>query len=459
MRLCPDCGSRYTDRVDFCFVDGSVLDVVEEEAAGFSELDVPLPSRFGEMVASTPNAQSQDNAPSFLAGNGLDLANPLAIEPVPDLGPIEAGEPPVREDLPPFVFDIPLPPPPVEGLRAPAQEVWDDSIRPVAFEDEKETEEAAFFAGASPEGDGRPVKDGDRGAPMWLWPAALAAVVALLVVVVGGAVFVGAIGGRGQEPVVQAQAAPPPAAPIPPAPAPPPPEPVDSPADTDAAPAVPPEPPGTPEPAPQSAPSGTGAPPAAAIPAAPVPASPGTAQPAPEPAPGGSQPTRVEPPAVPAPSPGTAAGSPWGTTAPAAVRASVRVVSTPPGARVSVDGTPQGTAPSVVEVDRGSHTFVFELDGYERVQRTLDVQSDLTVPADLAPKQAATRVRVLVTFPSREGDLLYVDGQAKGNLPQMVDLAVGPHRFDVEGEGGKSSVTRVVEAPSGATFLQLDLSK
>ena len=50
----------------------------------------------------------------------------------------------------------------------------------------------------------------------------------------------------------------------------------------------------------------------------------------------------------------------------------VELKSSPPNAKVSVDGKKFGTSPQVVNIDRGSdHVIKFELDGYEPYETQL----------------------------------------------------------------------------------------
>ncbi len=72
----------------------------------------------------------------------------------------------------------------------------------------------------------------------------------------------------------------------------------------------------------------------------------------------------------------SAAGIPAGVTLLAGKTIPLRVISTPPGATLKIDGESAGTTPRVFDFTIGSHTLEFSKDGYAPGSTTLDVTSD-----------------------------------------------------------------------------------
>lgn len=70
------------------------------------------------------------------------------------------------------------------------------------------------------------------------------------------------------------------------------------------------------------------------------------------------------------------AGIPAGVTLLAGKTIPLRVISTPPGATLKIDGENAGTTPRVFDFTIGSHTLEFAKDGYAPGSTTLDVTSD-----------------------------------------------------------------------------------
>jgi len=146
----------------------------------------------------------------------------------------------------------------------------------------------------------------------------------------------------------------------------------------------------------------------------------------------------------------------------AAAPTSVTVATAPAGAAVWVDGRSMGTTPASLNVDPGTHTVEFRLDGYathtfqiDAAGSPLDIPGVTLTPVETQP--AAPPGPVMVFFAGRIGDLLRVDGVDQGKLPAKVSLTPGSHTFEVVGAAGDVTVTRDVELkPSGTTVLHLD---
>ncbi len=86
----------------------------------------------------------------------------------------------------------------------------------------------------------------------------------------------------------------------------------------------------------------------------------------------------------------TTAGNPSVTATPTVLadRGSIQANSTPPGARVAIDGSYKGTTPfSISDVPAGPHTVRFSLDGYVEREQPVDVRAGqtATLSANLTP--------------------------------------------------------------------------
>jgi len=139
----------------------------------------------------------------------------------------------------------------------------------------------------------------------------------------------------------------------------------------------------------------------------------------------------------------------------------VLVRSTPPGARVFVDGKDRGQTPAAVsDLSRGEHRVRVVRDGYTSAERRVvlspsqPIQS-LTVPLAreprVTPKQTATGVAPVATKPSETqpagpgslvvesrppGATVIVDGRAVGTTPMTVgDVRAGNHSVRITLDG------------------------
>ncbi len=62
----------------------------------------------------------------------------------------------------------------------------------------------------------------------------------------------------------------------------------------------------------------------------------------------------------------------------------VKIASTPPGARVLIDGTPAGKTPWEQGLRPGPHTVTVELSGYRTQTKPIEIKKDETLPVDVA---------------------------------------------------------------------------
>jgi formylglycine-generating enzyme required for sulfatase activity len=110
--------------------------------------------------------------------------------------------------------------------------------------------------------------------------------------------------------------------------------------------------------------------------------------------------------------------------------AEVSVSSTPPGARIIVDGEALGTTPGSVEVVQGTRQLELALEGFQRASRELRVIAG--EPQDLGniALRAAGGMLSLETEPG--GASVVLDGEFRGHTPLALELEPGrEHKLDV----------------------------
>ena len=119
---------------------------------------------------------------------------------------------------------------------------------------------------------------------------------------------------------------------------------------------------------------------------------------------------------------------PWGTPTNAPAPSMVRIYSKPAGARVFVDGRRQGSTPSELELDRGSHSVRVEKDGYFSESRTVDVNKPSHLERfRLKPESQ----RVTVNCYGPDSSKVYLDGQVVCAIPGSGNVSTGRHEFRV----------------------------
>jgi len=292
------------------------------------------------------------------------------------------------------------------------------------------------------------------GLPPWVIPAAIAAIV---LVIVGGVLIGGAAGLIGTK-ALRDKPAPATATTATTAPAP-----AVAPAPAEPAPATAPEPgaarePGTaaePEPGAEEGAAGTAAEPA------PAPVEPTAPEPAPHvaavspaparaPAPAAAQPAPA-PAAAPAPAP-AASASPWGSLE--VQQGAVHIGTLPSGAHVFIDGSPKGSTPIDTKLAYGDYTVKLQLEGYDTIERQVHVDRDkVDVRNDLQPTPKTASF--IVVLEGAVGAMLTVDGTKVGPLPATVKLTEGPHKFTVESPSGTYTVTREVKIGGNSKIIDL----
>jgi serine/threonine-protein kinase len=181
------------------------------------------------------------------------------------------------------------------------------------------------------------------------------------------------------------------------------------------------------------------------------------------------------PPGPPASSDSSAAAE---TPRAAVARGSIDIRSTPPGARVLVDGRDVGRTPvTAPNIALGAHTLRLVRDGYQPVERRVTVTSDRSAPSvsvQLTPERPAARVAIAPaagserTRPAREpaplpslsktsgalfiesrpvGASVLIDGKPSGTTPMLLEgLNAGDHVIHIDASGYRrwTSSVRIV---------------
>jgi hypothetical protein len=130
----------------------------------------------------------------------------------------------------------------------------------------------------------------------------------------------------------------------------------------------------------------------------------------------------------------------------------VSLRSTPPGARVSIDGTPVGVTPLDMPLPAGKHTATLEVEGRDPVTREFDLGSsntpDRPLVVDIAFNEQVAGGFLEIEI-DRPGAEVIVDGAKVGVAPLSapIPLAPGAHRLEVrDPAGGTHEETVIVTA-------------
>lgn len=205
--------------------------------------------------------------------------------------------------------------------------------------------------------------------------------------------------------------------------------------------------------------------PAAPVPEAAKPSPAGAAQPVPPPIPaaeppretqpanaeaGKTAPARTEPEPVAVPtvrpeSPSLPARTPQG------MDVIVRIITSPPGAHVVVDGNAQlgCTAPCSLPLPAGRHRLVAKADGYRDANRFFEVPRDADLSVDME-----RRMGTLSVTSTPPGATILLNGQVQAEkTPAILKVPAGSYRLQVV-NGSLKSDEVVVEIADGAVSQQ-----
>jgi hypothetical protein len=134
---------------------------------------------------------------------------------------------------------------------------------------------------------------------------------------------------------------------------------------------------------------------------------------------------------------------------PAATTGSVKIVSRPAGAKVTVDGVPRGVAPIDLTLTPGQHRLDVDHGGTKRtLPLAIEAGTIVRQYVDFAaPAPTAGRLEITSDPP---GAQVLVDDVPSGTTPlSLGDVAPGSHTIVIG--TGPSAVTRAVEVTAGAT--------
>jgi len=111
-------------------------------------------------------------------------------------------------------------------------------------------------------------------------------------------------------------------------------------------------------------------------------------------------------------------------------RGHLEVLSTPPEARILLDGREVGQTPKMlIGIEAGSHTITLHKDGYLSTRRTIEVAPGASKHTERITLQQAGR---LAAHSTPSGASVFVDGNRAGTSPTTAELAPGPHTIRME---------------------------
>ena len=123
--------------------------------------------------------------------------------------------------------------------------------------------------------------------------------------------------------------------------------------------------------------------------------------------------------------------------------ANVQIESTPPGARISIDGREMGTVPATLVLSEGPHDVVFNLDGYRQETKTIQVVAGSDSREDVT-LTAIPKGFLSVTTDPIQCEVL-IDGELVGQRSPLRRLEVYEGRYTIEvRKDGFDPVTRNV---------------
>ena len=135
--------------------------------------------------------------------------------------------------------------------------------------------------------------------------------------------------------------------------------------------------------------------------------------------------------------------------APRAGEGELVVQSSPPGARVSVDGTERGVTPITVRLPSGAHVLEVQVGKSEPRVIPLTIQANVQT-AQYIELQGVQSTGTLEIRSEPSGARVLIDGQPRGTTPATIrNLSAGDHTVVLEAGGRK--VTQAVKIEPGST--------
>ncbi len=104
----------------------------------------------------------------------------------------------------------------------------------------------------------------------------------------------------------------------------------------------------------------------------------------------------------------------------------IHMVSSPPGARMILDGDPSRTctAPCSVDAAAGRHTLTATIPGYAVARRIFNMPDDQEISVDLQPNAG-----LLLVTSEPSGAIVTIDGRDAGRTPASLRLSAGQHHL------------------------------
>ncbi len=110
----------------------------------------------------------------------------------------------------------------------------------------------------------------------------------------------------------------------------------------------------------------------------------------------------------------------------------LKVSSTPAGAKITLDGKAAGVTPKEFSLPAGTHKLQFDRSGYEVTIRLVDLKGGGTRPLAVEMRRLEGSV-VIRTSPL--GADVFINGQRRGTTPLTVELPPGDFRYSVQKAG------------------------
>ncbi len=141
----------------------------------------------------------------------------------------------------------------------------------------------------------------------------------------------------------------------------------------------------------------------------------------------------------------------------------VMIRTTPPGAKVAIDGTKVGVTPYSGVARGGTHHVTLDLNGQHDER---DIAIEFAEPADLdvvlgtgSPEPPPAGVSILIVTGTPVGAYITIDGSAKGVMPATVPVSPGVHQIHVEAYGYTSYDTKATVGETQTQRVDVALPK
>jgi len=129
-------------------------------------------------------------------------------------------------------------------------------------------------------------------------------------------------------------------------------------------------------------------------------------------------------------------------TPPPATTGTLKIGSTPSGAKVYIDGAYRGRTPLAISVAAGTHNVELRLDGYETYRARVQIGAGQT--GRLSPRlQPVATTGTLEIYSTPSGAKVYIDGAYRGRTPLAISVAAGTHNVELRLDGYETYRARV----------------